>query len=124
MGKRIKVNWKDLYELSLNTNKNAEEFENIRGRIQAIVNSLNTDWQGIDHDNYVVSASKYLEALKKDTDYLYELSDYFNKSALKYNGGVEEGLTRVRNMEKNYIVMDNKVLSISEVEGNDFYGKQ
>jgi len=107
MGRKIIVNWKQLNDLGINTAKNAEEFENIRSSIQSIMTSIENCWQGADSQEFIKQTTNYLETLKEDTAYLYEVSEYFNRSSKRYNNGVDSGLTSVRNLEQNYIKQEN-----------------
>lgn len=107
MGRKIIVNWKQLNNLSVDTTKNAEEFENIRSSIEDIMKSIESCWQGADSQEFIKQTTNYLESLKEDTAYLYSTADYFNRSAKRYNYGVDSGLTSVRNLEQNYIKQEN-----------------
>ena len=120
MGKKIMVNWEQLYKLSSNTEKDAEEFEKIRTNIEQIITSINSCWQGIDANQYIKSTTNYFQSLKQDTEYMYSLAKYFSRSASRYSGGVEDSLSRVKNLEKDYI-MEN-IQSMPLIEGDDFYG--
>lgn len=107
MGKKIMVNWQKLNNLGNNTANYAEEFEKIRSNMESIIGSINSCWQGLDAENYITTTTNYLESLKQDTAYLYEISNYFKKSATVYNGGVNNGLSRVKSLESNYINNDD-----------------
>lgn len=107
MGKRIMVNWQKLDNLGNNTAKYAEEFEKIRGNIESIVGTINTCWQGIDAEKYIETTTNYLESLKQDTVYLYEISNYFKRSSMRYNSGVNNGISRLKSFENNYINNNN-----------------
>ena len=108
MSKIIKVNWEELNRLSSRTSANAEEFEQIRQRMIQIMSSLQSCWQGGDSTKFINKAITYLEKIKVDSQYLMELGDFYNKSSRKYNGGVEEGLTKVRQV-RNEIEQEQKI---------------
>ena len=104
MGKKIVVNWQKLNNLGNNTAKYAEEFEQIRNNLINITSTINSCWQGIDAENYKITTKAYFESLKEDRNYLEQWSNVFKNSAIKYNGGVEEGLTKVK--QTNQTVLD------------------
>ena len=119
MGKKIMVNWQKLHNLGNNTEKYAEEFEKIRNNLETTIQSISTCWQGIEANEYIQNTTNYLESLKQDTKYLYEISNYFTRSALRYNNGVDNGISNVKNLEKNYIIEEENFLT--NMEGGKIY---
>lgn len=113
MASKINVNWKEVVDLSQRTDENVTEFENARKKLQEITTSLNECWQGSDADNFRTNMNNYLESLKADTEYLLKWEALFKRSAARYNGGVEDGLNRVKRLEEEYIMPNANGVSIS-----------
>ena len=101
---KIKINWNKLRNLSNKTEENLTIFEDSRKKFQEIINSIEEWWKGIDANKFIVETSEYLEDLKNDTEYLYKWVMLFKRSANRYNSGIEDGLNKVRNVEKEYIL--------------------
>lgn len=104
MGKKISVNWTELRGLADRTKNNVEEFEQIRKKMSEIILSVQSCWQGTDSTNFINSAGNYVENLKTETLSLLEWSEFFYKSAMKYNGAVEDGLNKVRSLREEIIL--------------------
>ena len=109
---KININWKELRNLSNKTEENLIIFENSRKKFQEIIVSIEECWKGIDSNNFIIQTNNYLESLKNDTEYLNKWITLFRRSANRYNGGIDEGLNKVRNVEEEYILP--KVNEISE----------
>lgn len=109
MGRRIKVNWTQVRNLGDRTAKNAEEFEQIRQRMVNSISNIQNCWQGIDANNFITNATNFLDSLKVDGEYLSELSSFFGSASRMYNGGVEDGVTRIRNLRREIEEEQNPV---------------
>lgn len=109
---KININWKELRNLGTKTEENLVLFENSRKKFQEIIFSIEECWKGIDSNNFIIQTNNYLESLKNDTEYLNKWVTLFRRSANRYNGGIDEGLNKVRNIEEEYILP--KVNEISE----------
>lgn len=112
---KIDVNWRELNDLSERTKINAEEFATEINKLIEITESLSDCWQGIDAENYKITSKAYYEKLKEDKNYLEQWSNLFKTSALKYNGGVEDGLTKVKQV--NQTILDPNVLKDGGIIG-------
>lgn len=113
--RKIDVNWKEVNNLSEKTKKNAAEFAEEINKLIEITESISECWQGIDAENYKITSKAYYEKLKEDKNYLEQWSNVFKKSALKYNGGVEEGLTKVK--QTNQTLLDPNILKNGVMTG-------
>lgn len=111
--RKIDVNWDDVSELGKKTAGYVEIFEESRKKMQEIVLSLNECWQGVDADGFRTNMYNYLESLKEDTRYLQEWEVFFKKSSARYNGGIEDGLNRVKNLEEEYVLPNASVGPVS-----------
>lgn len=100
MGHKIDANWNKLNNLAQKTTINIDQLETIRKKMQEITLSLHECWQGTDSNHFITNMSAYLEELKKDTQYLIKWAQLFQKSSLRYHGGVEDGLSKVRQVEE------------------------
>lgn len=107
MGKKLSVNWTELRNLGDRTKDNAEEFEQIRTKMLEIILSIQDCWQGVDSSNFIASAGNYVEKLKTETLSLLEWSEFFYKSAIGYNGAVEDGLNKVRSLREEILLKQN-----------------
>ena len=110
MGRRINVNWAQLQKLSSETRENSEEFEQIRLKMLEVILSIDECWKGPDAQNFIRKAVGYVNGLKKETNKLTEWSEYFNKSAMKYNGGVEDGIRSVRDFSREFDIVKDEVI--------------
>lgn len=116
MGKKIKVNWTKVRNLGDKTAKNAEEFEQIRQRMVNSISSIQNCWQGLDANNFISNATNFLESLKVDSEYLSELSSFFGSASRMYNGGVEDGVNRIRNLRREIEEEQNPVPITTPIE--------
>ncbi len=109
MVKITKVNWKELDNLGKSFGDNTDEFIKIKGEIKDIINSLNDCWRGIDSYNYRRSFTNYLNYLDRDIAYLDNWSSHFKKSSLRYSSSVESGLSKVKNLNKQYEINNDNM---------------
>jgi len=113
--KRVDVNWKEVNELGERTHKNSEEIAVILDKMIEIVDSLPECWQGADSENYITSTKNYFERLKEDKNYLERWSDTFKRSSKRYNGGVEDGLAKIRKVNEEYTLQNPILENMNEV---------
>lgn len=102
MGRQIKVNWTQVYELGKRTSDNVMEFELIRERMLKNVEEIKKCWQGADAENFINNYSRYLENLKEEVLYLNEWSEYFKKSSGRYNDQVDDGYRKIQIMNEEF----------------------
>lgn len=100
MGKKIKVNWTKVRELSNKTNKNSEDFKQVRQRMINIISSLEDCWQGNDTQKFISTTTAFLDELRNEEEYLIELANYYGTASRMYNGGIEDGVTRIRHLRR------------------------
>lgn len=113
--KKVDVNWKEVSELGERTHKNSEEISVVLEKIIEIIESIPEGWQGADSENYITSTKNYFERLKEDRNYLEKWSNTFKRSSKRYNGGVEDGLTRIRKVNEEYMLPNPILENLNEV---------
>lgn len=111
MSKKININWNELKKLGERTSENVLQFENSRKKLQDVTMSLNECWTGQDADNFRLTMCSYLNSLQEDTVYMADLIRFFDKSSRKYNGGVNDGVSRVRSF--NNEIFSNKLNGVN-----------
>jgi len=102
MGRKIKVNWTQVFDLGKRTENNVIEFELARQRIIQNLDQLKEHWQGADAERFINNATNYMEKMKKDVDYFGEWAEYFKKSSGRYNDQVESGYRKVQALRDEF----------------------
>lgn len=87
---QLRVNWREVSDLSKRTLENSAEFEDARDKYQKIIQSLGDCWKGSDAATFITNADNFLEYLKNDSNYMSEMGNFFKTGSNRYNGVVDE----------------------------------
>ena len=100
MANMVKVNWKEVSDLSRRTLNNSEQFEEARKRYQEIINTLPLCWRGTDSETFVTNANHFLNYLKNDSEYLKDMGNFFKAGSNMYNSVVNEHEEKTRRLNQ------------------------
>lgn len=96
----VKVNWREVSELSKRTLNNYEEFERARENYQSIINTIPQCWKGTDSETFVTNANQFLDYLKNETSYLSDMGNFFKAGSNMYNSTVSEHEEKIRRLNQ------------------------
>ena len=79
-----------LSKYSKELNEDAQEFQDITKRMQGIVNSLNTGWQGMDSRRFISNANSYIAGLNVVRDSFIATASSVSSDNAKYSARIDE----------------------------------
>lgn len=81
---RVKANYVEMNEISTFVFQKTEELEkNVKETLE-IINSINTYWDGIDADNFILNSSTYVNNMGITINELKNISNLIKNIAKKY----------------------------------------
>ena len=102
MGRTISVNWAELKKSSDKFQEESNEIKDIMNQFNSNFNQIKQCWTGVDADNFVKNCTEVTRLLKLESLYLDVWSEFLSKSSNRYNGNVEDGLSRMNNIEASF----------------------
>ena len=102
MGRVINVDWVELSRVGEKFKEQSNEIKSITDQIQTTLDSVDDCWRGTDSNNFKTNSNQLIRDLKVEGLYLELWYEYLTKSSRRYNGNVEDGLARLKNIELLY----------------------
>lgn len=102
MGRVIYVDWIELNKIGEKFQEQSIEIKTITDQVKNTLESIDNCWRGIDSNNFKENSKQLIRDLKVESLYLELWYEYLTKSSRRYNGNVEDGLSKLRNIEVLY----------------------